>query len=180
MKKVLAVLLTLILLLSAVWSSGAEAPDSGFDPETVVRGMLERANAQLSNNVTVTAEDTPGLYTVYYKAADMGCYLNIGKRSAEGTVNDRIEFSESFIFDNETAQAYLAFYLCCSAALVQYLTEEDFGTAAKALSDALNTAMAAEEHTCRYTVGTYEIKTDVMTGSGMVLFDLEITVQDAK
>ena len=173
MKKTASLFLALMLLFGAVCVSSAEETKS-FDPAAVTAGMLDNVNQVLENNVTVAESDTPGLYKVYYRAMDMGCYLTVTGSEETPEVMNKIGVSEIFFYEENTAQTYLTFFLAVSAAVEQYVTGEEFVEVLKTLTGMIQTAMEKQGQAESFTVGAYTATLSVEGGSGMILLDFEI------
>ena len=182
MKKTLALLLSLLLLLSAS-ASFADTPTDGFDPERVAAGVAALANSQLGNTVTVEASDTVGMYSVYYQGEYMGGYLYFNHLDREGNAQDEgvcnhAAFLEIFTYDAGTASSYVAFWLGLSAYLLQYITgTEDHNVPATELADAASEAMKNGGQ-YRFSEGDYDIEVTVASSNGTVMMGTSVTVRD--
>lgn len=174
MKKTFSFLLALLLFALPCFAL-AEAGE-GIDPAAAVEGMLKNVNGPLNGNVTVLESDTPGVYNVYYQAADMGCYMTIGSADSGSGAGDRLSVSEIFVYTSDTSQMYLTFFLAVSAALEQYVTGEEFSPALTRLSETLSTAMSTEGYTAGFTAEGCSVTVSVETGSGMILLEFEMLV----
>lgn len=180
MKRTAAFALALILLITAPVLALADPLTEGFDPETVVAGMLENVNAGVSNSFTAEAADTEGLYNVYFQGAFMGGYLCINHVdetgvAADGEKNNHIVFADAFAYNEDTAASYLDFWLAISSGLVQYATGTAFDTASGELFSGLSAAVSADEHIYKYASAGYDIELTVNSGNGMLLISTEIT-----
>ena len=182
MKKTIAILLACVLVFSAL-SAGADTVTEGFDPTEVAKGMQTKVNSHIKGRITVLAADTLGLYTVFLEESDMGCYLNVDHvdgqgKSCEGEFRNHIAFTEVFTYSADTANNFLSFWLVCSAGLLEAVSGEEYSKLTDDVFAALNEASNAEDHIARIAVGPYDVTVDIMSGSGMVLLGLEITVRD--
>lgn len=174
MKKILSLVLALLFLFILPGLSLAEETES-FDPAAVAEGMLKNVNVPLENNVTVLESDTPGLYSVYYQAADLGCYLTVSGSEGENAGRGTVNVSDIFYYDAGTTEVYLTFFLAVSAAAEQYVTGETFDTAVSALSAALNAAMKSESCSAGYEAAGCSVLVTVEAGSGMILLECTLT-----
>lgn len=177
MKKLTAILLALILFVFPVLTASADALTDGFDPETVLSGLLSVLNEKYDGMFSAQAGEETGDYTILYRGNGAAmlyfCHVDEEGNACDGDACNHaaltVVFSVGADTSDEDIVSYLTFWTLLSASLMQYLTGTEADQAAmQAYATALDTAAASPDYSYSFTAGGYDVTVLMGTVDGRI------------